>query len=75
MGAVAIVLLLAGGLATLQQAAIIVGAPFTLVLLGLAVSLHKALRAEHSPAAEPGASVTVPLPGTAKTQPNPAEDG
>ena len=69
MGAVAIVLLLSGGLASLQQAAIIVGAPFTRVLLGLAVSLHRALRAERPPGRELQPSVAVPEPGPAVTEP------
>ena len=62
MGAVAIMLLLAGGLETLQQAAIIVGAPFTLVLLGLAVSLYRALRAERPPVPEPSRRSPSPTP-------------
>jgi glycine betaine transporter len=61
MGAVAIVLLLAGGLATLQQAAIVAGAPFALVMIGLAVSFVKALREEELPEARP-ATVTIPEP-------------
>jgi choline-glycine betaine transporter len=74
MGAVAIVLLLAGGLATLQQAAIIVGAPFTLVLLGLAASLHKALRADRPPVEELTAEVRIPVSESTKTQQDLAED-
>jgi choline/carnitine/betaine transport len=46
MGASASVLLLAGGLEALQQAAILAAAPFLLVMIGLAVSLVKALRAD-----------------------------
>jgi glycine betaine transporter len=38
MGSVAVVLLLAGGLETLQQAAIVAGAPFALVMIGLCFS-------------------------------------
>jgi choline-glycine betaine transporter len=57
------VLLLAGGLGALQQAAIIAAAPFLLVMIGLCVSLWKALHAEHRrlepeeprPAPEPAA--------------------
>src|SRR5918999_1013051 len=45
-GASASVLLLAGGLEALQQASIIAAAPFVLVMLGLCVSLLKALRAD-----------------------------
>jgi choline-glycine betaine transporter len=47
MGASASVLLLAGGLEALQQAAILVAAPFLLVMIGLAVSLVKALQSDH----------------------------
>ena len=46
MGASASVLLLAGGLEALQQAAILAAAPFLVVMVGLAVSLVKALRAD-----------------------------
>ena len=42
-GAAAAILLVAGGLQALQQAAIIAAAPFTLVMIGLCVSLFKAL--------------------------------
>jgi choline/carnitine/betaine transport len=48
LGASAAVLLLAGGLEALQQGAILAAAPFLLVMIGLAVSLVKALRAEES---------------------------
>jgi choline/carnitine/betaine transport len=61
MGSVAIVLLLAGGLDTLQQAAIVAGAPFALVMIGIAVCLVKALREEDLPEARP-ATVTIPEP-------------
>ena len=71
MGSVAIVLLLAGGLASLQQAAIIVGAPFTLVLIGLAVSLYRSLRAE-VPVLEPRPVVTIPEAGAARPRPGEA---
>jgi glycine betaine transporter len=46
MGASASVLLLAGGLEALQQGAILAAAPFMLVMIGLAVSLVRALRAD-----------------------------
>jgi glycine betaine transporter len=62
MGGVAITLLLAGGLESLQQAAIVAGAPFALVMIGLAYSFFKALRAEALPAAEPRAVVDLPEP-------------
>jgi glycine betaine transporter len=45
-GASAAVLLLAGGLSALQQAAIIAAAPFLLVMIGLCISLYKGLRGE-----------------------------
>jgi choline/carnitine/betaine transport len=60
MGGVAITLLLAGGLEALQQAAIVAGAPFAFVMIGLAFSFFKALRREALPAAEPRATVTIP---------------
>ncbi len=50
-GAVAIVLLMAGGLAALQTAAIATGLPFAAVLVVMCFSLHKALRSEHEEAA------------------------
>ena len=48
-GAAAAVLLLAGGLSALQQAAIIAAAPFTLVMIGLCISVFKALAQEAAP--------------------------
>jgi glycine betaine transporter len=60
MGGVAITLLLAGGLESLQQAAIVAGAPFAFVMIGLAFSFFKALRQEELPAVEPRATVTIP---------------
>ena len=48
-GAAAAVLLLAGGLNALQQAAIIAAAPFTVVMAGLCVSLFKGLAQEAAP--------------------------
>jgi choline/glycine/proline betaine transport protein len=47
-GLVAAVLLLGGGLAALQTAAISVGLPFAVVVLAMIVSLHKALRSDTS---------------------------
>ena len=46
MGASASVLLLAGGLEALQQAAILAAAPFLIVMIGLSVGLLKALRSD-----------------------------
>jgi glycine betaine transporter len=71
MGGVAVVLLLAGGLDTVQQAAIIAGAPFTLVMIGLSVSFYKALRAEEVPALEPMPTVTIPEPSAPRPRPRP----
>ena len=47
-GAVAAVLLWAGGLAALQTLVILVAAPFMLILIGMCVSLMKALRRRRS---------------------------
>jgi glycine betaine transporter len=48
-GAAAAILLLANGLSALQQAAIIAAAPFTLVMIGLCVSLFKGMVSEAAP--------------------------
>ncbi|MCI4062114.1 BCCT family transporter [Micromonospora sp. R77] len=53
IGAVAAALLLAGGLAALQQATILVALPFVVVMLGLAVALVRELAAD--PAVRPPA--------------------
>ncbi len=45
-GAVAAVLLLAGGLVALQTAAITMGLPFTMILLVMCLSLYKGLRSD-----------------------------
>ena len=47
-GAVAAVLLLGGGLAAMQTAAVSAGLPFTLLLLFMCYSLHKGLQLEHA---------------------------
>jgi choline/carnitine/betaine transport len=52
-GAAAAILLLAGGLSALQQAAIIAAAPFTLVMIGLCVSVFKGLSQEAAPVIQP----------------------
>jgi glycine betaine transporter len=52
-GAAAAILLLADGLSALQQAAIIAAAPFTLVMLGLCISLFKGLAADIAPVIRP----------------------
>jgi choline-glycine betaine transporter len=48
-GSAAAILLLAGGLSSLQQAAIIAAAPFTVVMVGLCISVFKALAQEAAP--------------------------
>lgn len=53
IGAVAAALLLAGGLAALQQATILVALPFVVVMLGLAVALFREMSAD--PAVHPAA--------------------
>jgi glycine betaine transporter len=72
MGAVAITLLVAGGLETLQQAAIVAGAPFALVMIGLCVSFFKALRREPIPAPEPRPVVTIPDAAAPRPRPDAA---
>jgi glycine betaine transporter len=63
-GAAAAILLLANGLSALQQAAIIAAAPFTLVMLGLCVSLFKGLAADAAPVIRPA-----PAPGRTEARP------
>ena len=46
-GAVAIGLLLAGGLSALQTGAILTAVPFSVVMIAMAVATYKALKAEH----------------------------
>ena len=72
MGGVAITLLLAGGLETLRDAAIVVGAPFALVMIGIAVSFFKSLRQERLPTPEPGPTVTIPDPAAPRPRPGAA---
>jgi glycine betaine transporter len=52
-GAAAAILLLANGLSALQQAAIIAAAPFTLVMIGLCISLFKGISQEAAPLMQP----------------------
>jgi glycine betaine transporter len=75
MGGVSITLLLAGGLETLQQAAIVVGAPLALLIIGLCVSLFLALREEPLPAPAPRATVTIPEPVPPRPRPEIAGGG
>jgi glycine betaine transporter len=63
-GLAAAVLLIAGGLTALQQAAIIAAAPFVLIMLGTCVGLLKEMRAESRPAVaepRPGAPPAAPV--------------
>ena len=59
-GAAAAILLLAGGLNALQQAAIIAAAPFTVVMIGLCVSLFKGLAHEAAPLIIPESAAEPP---------------
>jgi glycine betaine transporter len=73
-GLAAAVLLVAGGLTALQQAAIIAAAPFVLIVLGMCAGLFKELRAESPFAAaqpRPGAPPPSPVvaPGEAPAGP------
>ena len=63
-GAAAAILLLADGLSALQQAAIIAAAPFTLVMIGLCVSLFKGLAADVAPVLRPGPTGGAPEPAS-----------
>jgi glycine betaine transporter len=72
MGAIASALLLVGGLQALQQGAILASVPFTFVIVGLAWSLLRALRAERVPgvdrvtvAPRPAATTGPSAPATA----------
>jgi choline-glycine betaine transporter len=65
-GAAAAILLVAGGLEALQQAAIIAAAPFMLVMVGLSVGLFKGLGQEVAPLFVPEPA---PGPGTPRAVP------
>jgi choline-glycine betaine transporter len=66
-GITAIVLLLAGGLAALQQAVILSAAPFTVIVVLLAVSLMIELRRDPEILAmEPFKNLETPRPATRK---------
>lgn len=58
-GAVAGILLMAGGLAALQTLCILAAFPFMFIMIGAAVSLVKELRNEPDPAPHPGRRATV----------------
>src|SRR3712207_1197868 len=69
-GAAAAIALLADGLNGLQTAAILSAAPFVLIMIGLCLSIFKALRAERLPreAPEPERAVTRPTGAPAPQQ-------
>ncbi len=46
MAAIAAVLLLAGGLPALENASILAGLPFAIIMIAMCVSLYKALKAD-----------------------------
>ncbi len=64
-GAAAAILLLANGLTALQQAAIIAAAPFTLVMIGLCISVVKGLGGDAV------AVIVRRRPGAAREEPRP----
>jgi len=65
-GLAAIVLLLAGGLTALQQAAIIAAAPFVFIIIGMVVGMLKEMRREPLPTTVPAAHAPVAVqPGFA----------
>jgi choline-glycine betaine transporter len=68
-GAAAAVALLFGGLEGLQTVAIIAGAPFALVMIGMVYSLFKSLREERVPSAGPYPGVA-PEPERAMSRPS-----
>ena len=72
-GAAAAVALLFGGLEGLQTVAIIAGAPFALVMIGMVYSLFKSLREERVPSAGPYPGPypgVAPEPGRAMSRPS-----
>jgi choline-glycine betaine transporter len=60
MGGIACAMLLVGGLAALQQAAVLGSVPFTVVLVGVAYCWVKALREEGRPTDPPVEAATDP---------------
>ena len=68
-GLAAIVLLLAGGLTALQQAAIIAAAPFVFIIIGMVVGMLKEMRREPIQATIPAARAPVAAPGFVAPQP------
>ncbi|MGJ7907144.1 BCCT family transporter [Actinopolyspora sp. H202] len=52
LAGVAAVLLVSGGLGALQKASVLIGTPFTIVLIGICVAFHKTISKENIPHAE-----------------------
>jgi glycine betaine transporter len=75
MGAAAGVLLLSGGLEGLQQATIILGLPFSAIMLVAVFCMLKELRAEHVPEPAPAAPRRVPTVTTGHALPGEAGGG
>jgi choline-glycine betaine transporter len=68
-GLAAIVLLLAGGLTALQQAAIIAAAPFVFIIIGMVVGMLKEMRREPVQATIPARASAAVQPGFAAPPP------
>jgi choline-glycine betaine transporter len=74
-GATAAILLVAGGLEALQQAAIIAAAPFMLVMIGLSIGLFKALGQEAAPLFIPEPAPAPSAPRAVPAKPSPPAMG
>ncbi len=75
IGAMAFVLLAAGGLDALRQAALLAGVPFALIMIFMCYALYKALRAdyrEQERQQEPQGEVTAEQP-TSRPAPSPSK--
>jgi glycine betaine transporter len=75
MGAAAAVLLLSGGLEGLQQATIILGLPFSAIMLLAVLCMVKELRTEHVPEPAPAAPRLAPTVTTGPAVPGEAGGG
>lgn len=71
IGLVACVLLLAGGLSAIQTACIVLGVPFLVVLIGVAVSLVRQLLAEPVASREPESGPSPATPAAPVVEPGP----
>jgi choline-glycine betaine transporter len=74
-GAVAGVLLMAGGLQALQTLCILAAFPFMFVMVGAAVSLVKELRDEEEPSSRPSPVGIVPIPDALEDVDRPGTNG